>query len=1114
MRRYLRLKRVALFTLAAILLVGFVPGLVYTLASPSAASADATGDSYVWTDQHHILDQTTGTTYVDGQDRCYSYSGANNCLGSYATTTDVLISSGPLQTNAPQCANADISDQDLYMWLIIGNYATATQGKFYSTCGGNWTGTPPPSTTPDFIGGLINTYDSLNNARFAQWLNGSTIKVTPDNVQFSESNDDGNGTMTLAGPENACNSGASNLVVKNYISATTATLHGYSTVQPGGRGGPVQCNAFTQTVPFLNKITSVATTAAWTNTTDPTLATYGTITIQNLSGSDSKGGALKVGDIYEETPAELPLSSYSGSDLTLNGPSGDCAQKLPVMTIKNYATAYLATIATHYVITGGSAHQQCKPVTVNVLLTNAFGDNGSSGPGGGGTTGQPCPIQGTSLGWLFCPLYDLGTVMLGKLNDNIQSTLYIDTGQLFGDGTQVNSFQTSFNIFRNVGLSLLVVSGLAMVLSQAAGLEVFSAYSVRKALPRIVMATIGLALAWPILQIVVTFFNDLGSWTSSIILAAAPPNTGGSISAIGDALMNSIFAVVAGTAIIFSIGVVGGLSLLVTFGLGLLIGYLVLVIRQLVVIVCILLAPLAIAASVLPGTERIWKFWRETLVGALVMFPIIMGFLSAGALLSAIAGAAAKSAESGGGGASAQSLEILSMIAYFAPYFMLPLAFRMASGIMGTIFGMVNDRGKGIFDRLRKFRQSEGEYLKEQRMAGRSRLDNVNIGKGPRRVNLGRAYRRLHTRGGVGAALIPGSRANAKYARLDQERLFRGSEKALKEAGNIIGDDTALDLASKDVVMTGRDAAGNAINERLNANSFERAYMFQTGRSQRDAQEALGAIETAFGHIGSSGSRVSSWRAKIASNSAYGFGEQAVVNATNDARRMIQNGDLSLGDAMNILKTSNPTRTDFNGVSWSAYTNALSQADDLRLGDGTFDSMIDSALDGQSLGRLLGAAHANSIKTFAPRIAQRVQADGAELQRAVARRQQGLPVPNYTDIERKYYQSIADLGSVLDVASQLSPENSTWLADQVMNQSVYMPPQILSRNGQPFGGGAQTLSKALEEQRSNPIVIQKRREFGAAAAFAQNQANQAAQQLGQTQAGQQAGQAQGNQPHP
>jgi hypothetical protein len=74
------------------------------------------------------------------------------------------------------------------------------------------------------------------------------------------------------------------------------------------------------------------------------------------------------------------------------------------------------------------------------------------------------------------------------------------------------------------------------------------------------------------------------------------------------------------------------------------------------------------------------------------MFPLIAAFIAAGRVFAVVAN---------NGTAIGQ---LIGFAAYFAPYFLLPLAFRFAGGALRGIGGFVNDRGRGGFDRLRKYR--------------------------------------------------------------------------------------------------------------------------------------------------------------------------------------------------------------------------------------------------------------------------------------------------------------------------------------------------------------------------------------------------------------------------
>lgn len=262
-------------------------------------------------------------------------------------------------------------------------------------------------------------------------------------------------------------------------------------------------------------------------------------------------------------------------------------------------------LLTTYVYTHDESGFSCFPVSGHITLVNqttgkpaSFVDAGGTPPVNSSTPPNDCPFDPNGLNWALCDMFKLAHGAVTQLNLALKDALYVDTSKIFG-----KSFQDAYNAFRNIALTLVVLAGLVMVASQAAGLEIFSAYTIRKALPKLVLVTIGMALAWPILQFAVTFFNDLGTWTSDLILTAVSPvhNSGGP--GFGETAIVLLFGAGAVTSAIIGLGALGILSLGATVVVGLFIAFVTLVIRQILIVMCIMLAPLAIAMAVLPGTE-------------------------------------------------------------------------------------------------------------------------------------------------------------------------------------------------------------------------------------------------------------------------------------------------------------------------------------------------------------------------------------------------------------------------------------------------------------------------------------------------------------------------------
>ncbi len=375
------------------------------------------------------------------------------------------------------------------------------------------------------------------------------------------------------------------------------------------------------------------------------------------------------------------------------------------------------------------------------------------------------------LNWILCPMAEAISHAAMKVDEWINDMLCINTKTIFGSGTATvctgstadpaktsAAYQAAWSVFRTLALGMLAVIVLIIIISQILGLETFDAYMLRKTLPRLFIAAIGIALSWQLLSFLVEFSNVLGTEVRNIIYA--PFIQSGfktSINATDISLGGSLFAGVTGLTIWATLGAFGLASFLLTGLLAAIVAYLVLVLRNILVIMLILMAPVAIVAYILPNTQKLFKFWWEWLFKALMVFPIITGLIAIGRVFSSIAATAGSDAN-----------QLVAFIAYIMPYFLLPFTFRLAGGALGTIGGFVNDRGRGGFDRLKKFRGGQSQQNVSAMAAG-NRLRNNN--------RLSRAFNRS-TRA---VATAPSAGFNpmtmrSRYTGAETQHLFNEAE--------------------------------------------------------------------------------------------------------------------------------------------------------------------------------------------------------------------------------------------------------------------------------------------------------------------------------------------------
>jgi hypothetical protein len=325
------------------------------------------------------------------------------------------------------------------------------------------------------------------------------------------------------------------------------------------------------------------------------------------------------------------------------------------------------------------------PANLQSVGTNASGTS---------ATNAPVDCRSDSLNWLVCPLITLGLKAATALDNFMMSQLNTDTDPIFGNSESAGGFYTAWNSFRIIATAIIVIAGLIMVASQAFGFDFLDAYTIRKTLPRLLVAIIGISLSWPIMKFVIELTNTVGFDIRNLMYA--PFDKPGATISISTSILTTLGA----GAALFIMGP-AALTFILTALLAVIVGFLILVVRQIAIIMLVVLAPIGIAFYVLPNTQRIWKLWSENFIGLMLMFPIISALIAMGHIFAAVT-----VARHTGNNPADIAAQGLALVAYFLPYFLLPLAARLATGVIGTLAGFVNNRGKGAFDRLKKVRQN------------------------------------------------------------------------------------------------------------------------------------------------------------------------------------------------------------------------------------------------------------------------------------------------------------------------------------------------------------------------------------------------------------------------
>lgn len=320
--------------------------------------------------------------------------------------------------------------------------------------------------------------------------------------------------------------------------------------------------------------------------------------------------------------------------------------------------------------------------------------NGQTGENSNAT----CEASGLNLSWILCPVYNgVAEVTEWFYNQILGPFLYsppVDT-----DPTS-NSFKAwaSFRLYGNV---FIIIALLVVVFGQSIGGGLIDAYTAKKIVPRIVAAAILINISIYIVAFMVDLSNIAGKGISAILLAPFGDLTFAATNgAQGGALVLTVLSTIIGAG-----GLVGFVGALLTGGAGpviimvmftivipaliALIGvFATLVIRRGILLALILVSPVAFALYCLPNTEKYFKKWWELLFKTLLVYPIIMFIFAISNILSLTI------VNNNQGAISEGIAGIVALAAQIIPLFMVPFAFKIAGGAMGTLFAAIQNGGQ------------------------------------------------------------------------------------------------------------------------------------------------------------------------------------------------------------------------------------------------------------------------------------------------------------------------------------------------------------------------------------------------------------------------------------
>lgn len=512
----------------------------------------------------------------------------------------------------------------------------------------------------------------------------------------------------------------------------------------------------------------------------------------------------------------------------------------------------------------------------------------TDGTGEGEVSDESCESAGGDFSFGLCPLLRLSNEGIQLMDRRIRSALEVNPKYFEpienADGDQVEPIRSIWGTFRNIAAILLLPILLVLVIGTALGFSVVDAYTVKRAMPRLFIAVIFMALSYDICIIMIDVTTALGRGIGGIVAAPfggvdnltlpaifMPPGLaeggggndgGGFVNGFTNILMapsnvttdavkgvagaipgaDTAFAIAGGLLAAVSLGAAGifTIGILASFffvGLVLLIIiFAILAIRELVIVFLVVIAPLAILSWIFPGNDKLWKVWWDTFTKLLMVYPVIMALIMLGRGFAGLINQIGDTIDP-------QSIEmvffvITKLAVYIGPFFLIMFVLKILTGAFGTFTGMVNDKRRGFFDRQRNYRtnarkQKVGEFMAGQRGPRVNRAIGENIGhfKGAKSKTAFLASGRYRE----ASKALTSKRNEAAHANTDEAKLTQENDGMLQAATYNSAREARENMA-RDFQVYRRDVNGNIMRNADGTNMVDRD-----------------AIETAIAQVEASG---------------------------------------------------------------------------------------------------------------------------------------------------------------------------------------------------------------------------------------------------------------------
>ena len=321
-----------------------------------------------------------------------------------------------------------------------------------------------------------------------------------------------------------------------------------------------------------------------------------------------------------------------------------------------------------------------------------------------------CERSLESIGWLVCPTTGKVAEAVDWLYEKIEKVLVINPVEM-KDGSPIYEVWKYIKGITNI---IFIIFLLVVIYSQITGVGI-SNYGVKKALPKLIVAAILVNLSFVLCSLAVDVSNVVGQSLRGVFTSIEESTIGTMTFEEGQGMyvsMSQTYSALAGGSVLaVGAGVIafetGAIWMLIPVVLGAIVavvtGLITIALRQAVVALLIMIAPMAIVAYILPNTEEWFKKWKKLLIRMLVFYPMFSLLFGA----SSLAGFAIIASATDG------FWVLVGIAVQIFPLFFSWSLMKMS----GTVLGTINTKLRGLATRPLASTRSWAESRKAQTSA-------------------------------------------------------------------------------------------------------------------------------------------------------------------------------------------------------------------------------------------------------------------------------------------------------------------------------------------------------------------------------------------------------------